>query len=394
MALRPMDDIDIAVPVAQVHAAFAVAAEVGFIPDGPALSPAELDISCGAPACTRDTERAAGAGGRALAHAPGRAASRGRPGFLDRSPAGAARWGRVQRLVTRGHDRPRRGSCGPSRNGSEPALGGRLGRSGAECARPRHRLGQGHQPGAAPPTGSPDRAGARGRPPGGRCRRSRGRDRVAQPFPRPPGRARRRPSAPPARRPLSAAVAGRAHRRCLSAVHRAPGATGSAGVSGGPGRFLQEWWDLERLRDVPPYAAFVAAGRPWKLAERSRGLPPFHVPPLALGQTVGFAVGEGGRPYLGADWSFPEEHGTWTMGREAVIRLQVDGGATSATPLVLAFRLAPQLSPMRPHLQVDVVVNHRQLVRWSFVGATWSPRIGRSWWTRLFSTRPGAWRYG
>ena len=39
------------------------------------------------------------------------------------------------------------------------------------------------------------------------------------------------------------------------------------------GRFLQEWWDLERLRDVLPYSAFVAAGRPWKLAERSRGLP-------------------------------------------------------------------------------------------------------------------------
>jgi hypothetical protein len=29
---------------------------------------------------------------------------------------------------------------------------------------------------------------------------------------------------------------------------------------------------------------------------------------------------------------------------------------------------------MRPHLQVDVVVNHRQLVRWSFVGTTWSPQ--------------------
>jgi hypothetical protein len=140
------------------------------------------------------------------------------------------------------------------------------------------------------------------------------------------------------------------------------------------GRFLQEWWDLERLRDVPPYAAFVAAGRPWKLAERTRGLPSFQVPPLALAQPVGFAIGEAGRPYLGADWSFPEERGTWTMGREAVIRLQVDGGATSATSLALAFRLAPQLSPMRPYLQVDVVVNHRQLVRWSFVGATWSPQ--------------------
>jgi hypothetical protein len=140
------------------------------------------------------------------------------------------------------------------------------------------------------------------------------------------------------------------------------------------GRFLQEWWDLEGLRDVPPYAAFVVAGRPWKLAERSRGLPPFRVPPLALGQRVGFAVGEGGRPYLGADWSFPEEHGTWTMGREAVIRLQVDGAATSGPPLVLAFRVAPHLSAMRPHLQVDVVVNHRQLVRWSFVGSTWSPQ--------------------
>ena len=42
VALRPMDDIDIAIPVANVHEAFAIGAQVGFLPDGPALNREEL----------------------------------------------------------------------------------------------------------------------------------------------------------------------------------------------------------------------------------------------------------------------------------------------------------------------------------------------------------------
>ena len=143
------------------------------------------------------------------------------------------------------------------------------------------------------------------------------------------------------------------------------------------GRFWQEWWDLDRLRDVLPYAAFVAIGRPWGLAERGRGLPPFDAPSLAPGQTVSFAVGGGGRPYVGADWSFPEEHGTWTMGREAVLRLKVAGSTPRESPLALVFAVAPLLSSMRPHLQVDVVVNHRKLARWRFEGQSGSPERPR-----------------
>ena len=141
------------------------------------------------------------------------------------------------------------------------------------------------------------------------------------------------------------------------------------------GRFWQEWWDLDRLRDVLPYAAFVAIGRPWGLAERSRGLPPFDAPSLAPGQTVSFAVGGGGRSYIGADWSFPEEHGTWTMGREAVLRLKVAGSTQGQSPLVLVlvFAVAPLLSSLRPHLEVDVVVNHRKLARWQFEGPSGIP---------------------
>lgn len=140
------------------------------------------------------------------------------------------------------------------------------------------------------------------------------------------------------------------------------------------GRFLRQWWDLDRLRDVPPYAGFVAMGRPWGLAERSRGLPPFHAPKLSAGQKVSFAIGGEGRPFLCADWSFAEDHGTWTMGREAVLRLQIADGVTAGSPVVLVLGVAPQLSSLRPYLGVDVVVNHRKLARWSFVGTEWSPQ--------------------
>ncbi len=374
VALRPMDDIDIAVPVAHVHAAFAVAAEVGFVPDGPALSPAELDISAALlhalgtrnalhalvdvqwhmlpdglhPEADRDFwmgAQPAQLGGAecsvssredTIVHAVAHAA---RP---ETDPS--LRWAAdlaalVQSAPARGIDWDRVTS---------QARRHRLALQTAQALEVVHRVAD-----VAVPV---DVIGSL----------SRSRVPVAE---RVDARPRRRRDGR-SRLPSRAEQIADAYQRFIGR-QVPPGRRASLAERG---RFLQEWWDLERLRDVPPYAAFVAAGRPWKLAERSRGLPTFHVPPLALGQTVGFAVGEGGRPYLGADWSFPEEHGTWTMGREAVVRLQVDGGATSATPLVLAFRLAPQLSPMRPHLQVEVVVNHRQLVRWSFVGATWSPQ--------------------
>jgi hypothetical protein len=374
VALRPMDDIDIAVPLAHVHAAFAVAAEVGFIPDGPALSPAELEI-CAALLHALGTRNAL----QALVDVHWHMLPDGLHPEADRDfwiGAQPAQLGGAECSVSSREDTMIHAVAHAARPETDPSLRWAADLAALVQSAPtrgidwdrvtsqarRHRLALQ----TAQALGVVRRVADVAVPLDVIGSLSRSRAPLAERIDARPRRRRDGRS----RLPSRAEHIADAYQRFIGR-QVPPGRRASLADRG---RFLQEWWDLERLRDVLPYAAFVAAGRPWKLAERGRGLPPFHVPPLALGQTVGFAVGEGGRPYLGADWSFPEEHGTWTMGREAVIRLQVDGGASSATPLVLAFRLAPQLSPMCPHLQVDVVVNHRQLVRWSFVGTTWSPQ--------------------
>jgi hypothetical protein len=375
VALRPMDDIDIAIPTASLHAAFDVAAEFGFTPDGPVLSREELDAYAPLlhalgmrnaanalvdvhwhmvpdglhPDADRDFWQASEPA--LMGRAPCRASSRedamlhavahaARPetdpslrwaadvaALVQSAPARGIDWDRLVRQARRHRLALQTGQAlGVVRRVADVPVPEEvvraLGRSRVPLAeridaRPRLRRDGG--------TRLPNRA-----------------ELVAGAYQRFVGR-----QVPPGRRP--------------SAVDGA--------------RFLREWWDLGSLRAVPIHAAFVAAGRPWGLLARIPRPPHTHAPEFALGQTVGFAVGDDGRRYLGADWSFPEEQGTWTTGREAVLLLRVEDPPTLESPLVVRFGLAPVLTPLRPHLEVDVTVNGRKMARWAFVGTTWSPQV-------------------
>ena len=373
VALRPMDDIDIAIPVAKVHEAFAIGAEVGFLPDGPALDREEL-AHCVTLLHALGTHNAAHALVDLHWHMipDGLHPEADSDFWLGSSPA---RLGRVECSASSREDTMVHAVAHAARPETDPSLRWAADIAALVQTAPatgidwdkvvrqarRHRL--------AVPMGQALDVVRRVADIAVPMEVITTLDRSRVPFAeRIDARPRRRRDGTP-RLPSRVESLADAYQRFIG--RQVPPGRRASPVD--RGRFWQEWWDLDRLRDVLPYAAFVAIGRPWGLAERSRGLPPFDAPSLALGQTVSFAVGGEGRRYVGADWSFPEEHGTWTMGREAVLRLQMAGSNPSGSSLVLVFTVAPLLSAMRPRLQVDVVVNHRKLARWHFEGQSGSP---------------------
>jgi hypothetical protein len=139
-------------------------------------------------------------------------------------------------------------------------------------------------------------------------------------------------------------------------------------------RFLCQWWDLPSARFVPAHALFVLAGRPWSWGRRVPGFRPGTPAHAFDGGVVRFTLGGGGTQYLGTDWSFPEDHGTWTTGSEAVIRMKMVGDQPTAGPLVLRCVVTPFLHARRPHLRVDVVVNCVRSARWTFTGPAGQPQ--------------------
>lgn len=374
VALRPMDDIDIAIPLAALHPAFEVAAEVGFRPVGPALSGEELDVYAG------------------LLHALG-----------TRNGANALADVHWHMLPDGLHPTADQDFW----RGSEPAL---LGTAECSASSREDTIVQAVAHAARPETDASLRWAAdvaalvQSAPAEGidwdkvvvRARRHR----LALPTGQALAVVRRVAdlAVPPAtidtllgsRVPLAERIDARPRRRrdgrprlpnrteqVVGAYQRFVGRAVAPGSRPSPmtqARFFREWWGLQRLREVPVHAAFVAAGRPWSLSGLVSHRHPAPAPPLDVGHTARFVVGEGGRGYLGVGWSFPEEVGTWTMTREATIRLEIPDRLAPDERLVLRLGLSPQLSRLRPRLEVDVVVNGRRLARWAFVGTTWSPQ--------------------
>jgi hypothetical protein len=138
--------------------------------------------------------------------------------------------------------------------------------------------------------------------------------------------------------------------------------------------FLAEWWDLPSVGHIPAHALFVALGRPWRTAGRM-GAPTDSrsnaTRSVAVGDQIGFAVGGDGHRLLGRGWSFPEPHGTWTIGREAAVRMMVDGPVPAR--LTFTCTVVPFLAPGRHGLGVDVVANGSPVARWRFEGEGWQP---------------------
>jgi hypothetical protein len=115
--------------------------------------------------------------------------------------------------------------------------------------------------------------------------------------------------------------------------------------------WLKETWALPRVRDIPRH-----------LAGRHEDPTPPGAQPLRRGDALGFRHGEPGTFYLGAGWWAPDEHGTWSRGREAVLVLPL--AEPDDEPLTVTLDLVPFLTPTRPHLEVGVSGGPR----WGFSG--------------------------
>jgi hypothetical protein len=88
--------------------------------------------------------------------------------------------------------------------------------------------------------------------------------------------------------------------------------------------------------------------------------------PAAPGVTLGFRHGESGVGNLGAGWWSPDQHGTWSRGREAVLVLPL--ATPDPGPLTVEIDVVPFLTATRPHLEVGVAVDGAAGQRWGFSG--------------------------
>lgn len=120
--------------------------------------------------------------------------------------------------------------------------------------------------------------------------------------------------------------------------------------------YAKDTWALPRARQIPRRALRRPVDDP---------TPP-HAVALHRGAVLGFRHGEAGTRNLGAGWWAPDEHGTWSRGREAVLVLPLH--AREDGPLTVTVDLVPFLTPTRPHLEVGVSVDGGVRQRWGFSG--------------------------
>jgi hypothetical protein len=116
-------------------------------------------------------------------------------------------------------------------------------------------------------------------------------------------------------------------------------------------------------RDLARHAAWVASSRRVAaLAPSDRPAPA--APPFGIPHGLGFKVDDDGTAYLRAGWWAPDDHGTWSRGREAVLAIPL--ATRHERPLHLRFTVVPYLAPTWPHLEVDVYEHRDRVARWGF----------------------------
>ncbi len=141
--------------------------------------------------------------------------------------------------------------------------------------------------------------------------------------------------------------------------------TVAPGESPRPGHaaaYLKEVWALDRARSIPGHAAWIASGRRPRLAPADRAAASA---PTGAGD-LGFHAGAPGTTLLGPGWWASDAHGTWSRGREAVLRIPVAGDAPDA---VLDLWLVPYLTSAQPLLELDVFAGGTHVARWVFHGS-------------------------
>jgi len=128
-------------------------------------------------------------------------------------------------------------------------------------------------------------------------------------------------------------------------------------------RHLRGRWAL------PLWATFVALGRPTTLrplAERLRSNGQ-SIPDCPLGRRLGFGRGQSAVPFLQSGWLGGTDHGRWTGGPEARLHLRLADRHSGR--LRLEAHLIPNLDSELPECAVDVWANRRRIARWRFTGS-------------------------
>jgi hypothetical protein len=147
--------------------------------------------------------------------------------------------------------------------------------------------------------------------------------------------------------------------------------------------FLRERWAISGRSALVRHALFVATGRPWgapAIIRRALAATPLTRSgsdlagdPIGFGDEATFTLGGNGLGMLVAGWSFAEEHGSWTIGAEAVVSVPLRGDVPAGS--VLRWRVVPLLTERVTSRRVDVVVNGRLAARWDFAGDGWAEEM-------------------
>lgn len=150
------------------------------------------------------------------------------------------------------------------------------------------------------------------------------------------------------------------------------------------GSFLLERWDVKRMRHLPAHALWIVSGRralchPRHGVPEGTGVPKLRENLSGVGtdaeETLRFSSGGNGLTLLGRGWSFPENHGSWTIGSEAVVVVPLPPASEHPPQrFQLCFRVVPFLAAHEPTRRVDVYVDGVHSARWRFQGITWSPQ--------------------
>lgn len=145
------------------------------------------------------------------------------------------------------------------------------------------------------------------------------------------------------------------------------GSHAEPGAKTGPGdvaRFLARRWGLGSARQVPAHALWVAAGRP-RNPRRPRLTPDIERwisgrTHYEFGTELRFATSGEGYTRLGPGWWYPELHGTWARTHCSQILLPLaEHPPHSLAELELGFTAA--ISPRRPSQHVCVLFGNRQV---------------------------------
>jgi hypothetical protein len=129
---------------------------------------------------------------------------------------------------------------------------------------------------------------------------------------------------------------------------------------GAVAEFARELVGVERARELPARLATLApAGR------RAATPAPPHPPLAPGGPSIEFAASSPGRALLGGGWWASDAHGTWSRGRSAEVFVPLPA---EGAPHELRLTIVPFLVQEATELTVGVRVDGRPAGRWRFAG--------------------------